>query len=244
MMRLRFIGVSDYNYIGRELDLFAEAENWKTYWFKSIQRYIQGEVLEVGAGAGNNSLRIAELTEISVTCLEPDPVLAEQIAETLSSLDANVRYRVDIGTTEDLNDRCRYNTILYIDVLEHIDDDSEELNRASSLLDTGGYLVVMAPALNWLYSPFDKAIGHYRRYNRPLLRKTAPGNLLEIKIHYMDAFGFLLSLANKLLLRQNLPTPEQIRIWDRWVVRVSRIMDPIICYGFGKSILGVWQKTG
>ena len=243
-MRLRFIDVSDYTYIGGELDLFAEAENWKTYWFKAIQNYIQGEVLEVGAGVGNNSLRIVEVRGISITCLEPDPVLAAQLAKTLSSLDAAVNYRVNMGTTEDLNDRCRYNTILYIDVLEHIEDDSGELHRASSLLDTGGYLVVMAPALNWLYSPFDKAIGHYRRYNRSLLRKTAPVDLSEIKIHYMDVFGFLLSMANKLLLRQNLPTPEQIRIWDRWVVRASRFMDPVICYGFGKSILGVWQKTG
>ena len=242
MMLLRYIGVSNYKYIGRELDLFAEANNWKAYWIRAIQNYVQGEVLEVGAGVGNNSRRIAELRKISVTCLEPDPVLAEQLAETLKSLDAADKCRVSIGTTEDLTNHRPYNTILYIDVLEHIDDDSGELDRASSLLDTDGYLVVLAPALNWLYGPFDKAVGHYRRYSRTSLRKIAPDDLTEIKIRYLDVFGFLLSLGNKLLLRQNLPTPEQIMIWDRWVVRASRIMDPAIRYCFGKTILGIWQK--
>ena len=242
MMRLRYTSVSNYKYIGRELDLFAKAGNWKSYWIKSIEKYVQGDVLEVGAGVGSNSKRFVDLKITSLTCLEADPILAKQLAKTIKSLIHNADCRIKIGTTKDLTDRRRYNTILYIDVLEHIDDDLEELDRASSLLDKNGYLAVLAPAFNWLYSPFDGTIGHYRRYSRRSLRKITPDHLTEIKIRYLDAFGLFLSLGNKLLLRQTLPTSQQIRAWDQWVIRISRIIDPAIHNCFGKTILGIWQK--
>jgi hypothetical protein len=234
--------VSNYKYIGRELDLFAKAINWKDYWIKSIENYVKGDVLEVGAGVGNNSKRIAGLKKTSLTCLEPDPILAKQLADAMKSLTHTANCQTRVGTTRDLTGHQPYNTILYIDVLEHIDDDVEELDRASSLLDANGYLVVLAPAFNWLYSPFDSAIGHCRRYSRRSLRKIAPNHLTEIKICYLDAFGFFLSMGNRLLFRQNLPTPSQIKMWDQWVVRVSRVMDPAIGNCFGRTILGIWQK--
>ena len=242
MMRLWYISVSNYKYIGRELDLFAEAHNWKDYWIKAIENYVQGDVLEVGAGAGNNSNRIAGLKKTSLTCLEPDPILAKQLAKKMKSLAHTANCRTRVGTTRDLTDLRCYNTVLYIDVLEHVDDDFEELDRASSLLDANGYLVVLAPAFNWLFSPFDSAIGHCRRYSRRSIRKIAPAQLTEIKIRYLDAFGFFLSLRNKLLLRQHLPALKQIKMWDRWAVRASRVMDPAIGNCFGKTILGIWQK--
>lgn len=242
MMRLRYISVSNYKYIGRELDLFADAGNWKSYWIKAIEKYIQGNVLEVGAGIGSNSKRFADLRMTSLTCLEADPMLAEQLAKTINAFIHNANCQTKVGTTNDLTGLRRYNTILYIDVLEHIDDDLGELDRASSLLNKNGYLVVLAPAFNWLYSPFDGAIGHCRRYSRRSLRKIAPEDLTEIKIRYLDAFGFFLSLGNKLLLRQTLPTSQQIRMWDQWAISVSRIIDPAIHNCFGKTILGIWQK--
>ena len=52
----------------------------------------------------------------------------------------------------------------------------------------------------------------------------------------------LLSLANRLLLQQKLPTLKQILFWDKRVIPLSRILDPVLGYRVGKSILGVWQK--
>ena len=67
--------------------------------------------------------------------------------------------------------------MLYIDVLEHIEHDLDELARAASHLAPGGHLVVLAPAHQALFSDFDRAIGHYRRYNRAGLQKLAPAGL-------------------------------------------------------------------
>ena len=59
---------------------------------------------------------------------------------------------------------------------------------------------------------------------------------------YLDSLGFFLSLANSKLLRQSMPTPRQIGFWDTVVVPISRRLDPLLGYRFGKTVLCVWQK--
>lgn len=232
----------DYKYIGDELHIFAEAVNWKDYWFGVIRKHVRGDVLEAGAGIGGNTGLFAELNDVELTCLEPDPVLSEQLAN-LTVKSGWQKCRVKCGTTLDLPLTPAYDTILYLDVLEHIEDDAGELERASSLLRKNGCLVILAPALGMLYSPFDKAVGHFRRYDRDMLRKIIPADLEEIKNCYLDSAGLVASLGNMLLLRQSVPDPGQIRLWDRYFVRISRIVDPAICNCIGKSVVGVWKKA-
>jgi hypothetical protein len=96
--------------------------------------------------------------------------------------------------------------------------------------------------MQWLYSPFDGAIGHYRRYSRQSLERAIPAGFERVAVKYLDCAGVLLSLANRLLLRSAYPTRKQIEVWDRAVVPVSRRLDPLIGFAAGKSILGVWLK--
>ena len=64
----------------------------------------------------------------------------------------------------------KFETILYISVLEHIKDDKDEIDTALSKLKKGGYLIICVPAHNYMYSKFDKEIGHYRRYSIGFLK--------------------------------------------------------------------------
>jgi hypothetical protein len=135
-----------------------------------------------------------------------------------------------------------FDSIVYIDVLEHIEDDKSELAQAFHLLRPGGRLIVLAPALQALYSPFDKAIGHYRRYARKSLRScTPPSSRLE-KLAYLDCVGLIASGANRLILKQSSPSLRQILFWDKYMIPVSRILDPLIGHRLGKSILAVWVR--
>ena len=106
----------------------------------------------------------------------------------------------------------------------------------------GGNLIILVPAHNYLFSPFDKAIGHFRRYNKKMLKKAAPKNLVQKKLIYLDSFGLFASLANKLLLKQSYPTLKQIKFWDNYIVPISRVMDKILFYSVGKTVVGIWQK--
>ena len=135
-----------------------------------------------------------------------------------------------------------FDSILYIDVLEHIEDDRGELSRAAALLRPRGFLVVLSPAHPRLFSEFDAAIGHHRRYTRSTLAAAAPEGLELVRLVYLDSVGLLASLGNRLLLRESMPTPRQIALWDRVMVRLSTRLDPILRHRLGKSVLGVWRR--
>jgi hypothetical protein len=179
-------------------------------------------VLEVGAGIGANTKTLADLPRRRWVCLEPDPALTSQIELPGGG------YEVIVGITSDLDSCRKFDIILYLDVIEHIEDDRAQFARAAALLAPGGSLVVLAPAHQYLSTPFDRDIGHFRRYSRASLHAAAPEGLREQRLVYLDSCGALASLGNRLLLRSWLPTERQILTWDRFLVRCSRWLDPIL----------------
>lgn len=232
----------DFKYAGAELELFAAVRNWKSYWSRRIRPFVAGDVLEVGAGIGSNTPFLDPGGIRRWVCLEPDTELGAQLATNLKDT-ARVRsYETVFGRLQDLNSDWKFDTILYIDVLEHIDDDRKELEDAASRLRAGGRIVVLSPAHQWLFTPFDAAIGHFRRYNRPMLRRVSPPSLRIEHLFYLDSAGLLLSSANRLLLRQSMPTKRQLRIWDEWVIPISRVLDKCLGNSVGKSIVGIWRR--
>jgi predicted SAM-dependent methyltransferase len=131
---------------------------------------------------------------------------------------------------------------LFIDVIEHIENDTDELKKASSFLKPGGHLIVLVPAHNYLYSEFDKSIGHFRRYNKKMLIEVAPKELKQIDLRYLDSLGLLASLANKWFLKQDYPELKQIKFWDNFIIPISKITDILSFYSIGKTVIGIWQK--
>jgi SAM-dependent methyltransferase len=231
------------HYLGQELDIFAHAVHWKKYWSSQIRSYVTGEVLEVGAGLGVNTEFLKSPLASSWTCLEPDPGLADRMRKRFGAQAGLGECRVEVGTTGTLAPGRQFDVILYIDVLEHIRDDREELARAAGLLRRGGRIIVLAPAHQWLYTPFDGAIGHVRRYDRRSLAASSPPGCRMERLVYLDAVGLLASLGNRLLLGQAEPSLKQILFWDRFLVLPSRFLDRLTLHRIGKSILGIWRKA-
>jgi hypothetical protein len=104
-------------------------------------------------------------------------------------------------------------------------------------------IIVLAPAFPWLYTQFDAAIGHFRRYTRNSLRAIAPHGLREEQSVYLDAFGVLASAGNLLFLYAANASVGQMRFWDNYLVRLSRFMDRFLGFSLGRSVLTVWRKT-
>ena len=229
------------NYVGTELELFQHAVNWKRYWSAQVAPNVHGKVLDVGCGLGVNAAYVVNARVTGYTFLEPDGSLLQQVGEHVQ-LPATITHRRIQGTTKQLKGE-HFDTLLYIDVLEHIEDPAAELQRASDLLDTGGHLIIVAPAFPFLYSPFDKAIGHYRRYTKRMLRDQVPATLQEERIRYLDSAGLALSLGNKLLLHQAAPTLAQIAFWDTRIVSISRLTDIVVGFSFGRSLVAVYRKA-
>lgn len=235
-------GPVEFNYVGGELGLFAHASNWKRYWSKKFSPYLVGDVLEVGAGLGTNTVLLRPRASGQWTCLEPDRQLIADLKAALARQQLESSCRVLEGTVSHLPPGETFDTILYVDVLEHIPDDRAELARATERLRPGGRIVVLSPAHQWLYSEFDKSIGHCRRYSRRTLLSVTPETLRPVNCFYLDSAGLCASLANRVLLRQSLPTLKQILFWDRVIIPVSRVLDPLLLHSLGKTVVGVWQR--
>lgn len=234
--------MNDFSYPGAELDLFSHAVNWKAYWTSVIGRYLEGDVLEVGAGLGTNTVLLRNERQTRWLCLEPDRTLLARLTATLQQHGLDQRCDARIGTIQTIEPDALFDAVMYLDVLEHIEDDRAELEEAARRLRPGGHLIVLAPAHQQLYTEFDKAIGHYRRYTKATLAAVGPRGYDLVKLVYLDSVGLLASLANRVLLHQSQPTSKQIKLWDRAMVPWSRRLDPLIRYAAGKSVVAIWRR--
>jgi len=231
-----------YVYEGTELELFAAAKHWKSYLRRRVGTYLGRDVLEVGAGNGNTTRVLCHGDADRWVCLEPDATMADQLIVSIGDGELPGCCRVKVGTLADLGAQDRFDTILYIDVLEHIAADRAELARAAGHLRENGHLVVLSPAHQWLFTPFDRAIGHHRRYTKQSLRALSPEALSLVRLDYLDSVGMLASLGNRLVLKSSMPSPRQIALWDGLMVPLSRLADPLLGHRLGKSVLGVWTR--
>ena len=234
--------MNQFKYSGTELSLFENARNWKRYWSEMVRPYVGEFVLEVGGGIGATVQLLSAGNYKRWVCLEPDAALCAEIvfrqSEGLISLDIDVR----CCTIMDMDVEFKFDTILYIDVLEHIRADAAELIKASSLLRQNGFIVIISPAHNFLYSPFDEKIGHYRRYDKKSLKSIIPDDLKIVEMKYLDSVGYLASLINKLVLKTSDISFSQVWFWDKFMVSLSRFVDYLSGNKFGKSIVCVLKK--
>lgn len=221
-----------YRYAGFKLANFERAFHWKRYWSSLIAPYVSGNVLEVGAGIGANTAALTQFPHHGCTSLEPGAALAARIRIR------GPRHRKIVGTLVDVDES--FDTILYIDVLEHIENDRAELMQAAANLTRGGHVMALSPAHAALDTSFDKAIGHFRRYSKESLAEAASSSgLRPVKLQYLDSAGLRASAANRLVSSTPSPSEWQILAWDRCLAPVSRLLDPVLRYSVGKSILAV-----
>ena len=109
--------------------------------------------------------------------------------------------------------------------MEHIEDSKGEFKRIQNHLKPGGHLIILVPAYQRLYSEFDKAIGHFRRYNKVCFRDEILGVeklWLRRNFFYLDSLGVIASFVNKWFLKQSAPSIKQVKFWDRTIVSIEQ----------------------
>lgn len=235
--------MSEYRYEGQELDVFSQARQWKQYFKSIIRPYIGQTVAEVGAGIGATTAVLCDSHQKEWVCLEPDEKFRLVIEEKINSGELPACCRTSGSFMADLDPDRQFDTILYIDVLEHIQNDSVELVEAGRHLVEGGTLIVLSPAYHFLYSKFDRSIGHYRRYDRAGLLALTPIGCKVEHLYFLDSLGMATSLANRFILKQSKPSLQQILFWDRFLLPFSRTLDWLTGFHFGRSVLIIWKKS-
>tara|TARA_B100001063_G_scaffold118605_1_gene110800 strand:- start:244 stop:924 length:681 start_codon:yes stop_codon:yes gene_type:complete len=223
-------------YPGAELDNFDKATIWRKYIFLLIKKFIRGSVLEVGAGIGSFTSNYKNIPS-KLTLSEIDNNNLYIIKEKFSNENINFTNKV----TKDLNEK--FDTIMYLNVLEHIEKDKNEISQAFEKLNVNGYLIILVPAHNELYSNFDKAVGHFRRYKISFFKDIKIKDSKLINLIYLDALGYFLYFLNKIFFKEEVyPSKLKILIWDKIFTPLTFFLDKILFYKFGKNILYVIKK--
>ena len=233
--------VKEYNYQGGELELFKDAVNWKKYFSSKLRKHIGNTVLEVGAGIGGTTKYLCQGTEKTWVCLEPDTKMFEYLQQLIQNNILPSNCKSINGKLINLPEKERFDTVIYIDVLEHIEDDKNELLYASSKLKSGGKLITLSPAFKYLYSEFDQSIGHERRYNKKMIKSLTNPSINLVHCFYLDSIGYLASLTNRLWTKSSLPKPGQIAFWDKFIIPISKVFDVGFSPFWGRSIVAIWE---
>jgi len=166
------------NYPGKELEMFDKAYFWRNYTYLLIKKFIGKKILEVGAGIGSFT-KIYIKENVNTTLSEIDNFNYETLKKTFKS-QKNVK--VENKLIDQFNET--FDTILYLSVLEHIENDKKEITDAIEKLEYKGHLIICVPAHNYMYSNFDKEIGHFRRYEMNFF------DTLNLKNANMSIAGF------------------------------------------------------
>ena len=229
--------------LSHSLDLLKDTYNYNHWIYSLLRRYHGREVCEVGAGIGN--LTQFFLNAARVLCVEPE----EEYCRALRQL-AAVHLNVEIlkgGLAECARIPAAadaFDTVVCVNVLEHIEEDAEAVGLMKSLLKTGGRLLLYVPAAPWAYGELDRCLGHYRRYSKRMVRALSQTCGMELErciyVNFPGAFGWFLHAR---LLGRKVIAPESARVVDRlvpFISAVERLLPPIT----GQSIFAVMRNPG
>ena len=225
------------DYPGKELEIFDKAVLWRKYIYFLVKKYIKNDLLEVGAGIGSFTKNYKNnLKNITITELD------KQNIKRLKKRFKGSKIKIKAKLTSKLNGK--FNSILYMNVLEHIKNDKKEINISLNKLNKKGYLIILVPAHNELYTKFDKEIGHFRRYKVNFFKKLKFKNARIVKLQYLDCLGYFLYYLNKIFYKNEIyPSKTKIFIWDKFFTPLTFFFDRFLNYRFGKNVLCIIKKN-
>lgn len=228
-------------YFGKDLEAMSFARNYHRWILSEFAPYLGSEVAEVGAGVGNISTLLLE-SAIGVSSLRSYEPSSNMFPLLQQALSAGMRAQAIHGFFGKDTAAGQFDSVLYINVLEHIEDDAAELRMVYESLKPGGYLLVFVPALPWLYSDLDRQVGHFRRYlKKDLVRLVEDSQFSVEKIRYFDIAGILPWYINFVLLGNSIRSGS-VSLYDGLVVPVMRVMERLVTPPIGKNLLLVARK--
>lgn len=232
---------SSFVYSGTELDAMAEARNYCRCILRYFAPFLGSNVVEIGASAGTFSQLLLSTNQVTELALfEPADNLFPLLARRFS---ADPRVILHRGNFDPSALKKPADSVVLVNVLEHILDDAGLLSQIQQSLRPGGSLLLFVPALEWNYGSLDEAFGHHRRYSKPALRKKLEGAGLRVEQErYVNMLGIASWFLAGRVFRQATLKPFQVRWYDRWIIpwsfKLERICEPPI----GQSLLAVAIK--
>lgn len=230
-----------FEYEGSDLEAMGVAENYPKWIVEEFTPYLKGDIADVGAGSGNFSKYLLETKVDSIHAFEPCSNMHAILSRRYSTED---RVNTVNSYVTEVSDeyRGKFDAVVYNNVMEHVEDDESELKAVYQMLKPGGCVLIYVPALQWLYSDFDKSLGHFRRYEKAtgadLLVRT--GFAVDT-VKYTDVLGVLPWFLCMKVLKSKL-SKGRVGLYDRVGVPLTRMIEKIAPMPIGKNLLIVGRK--
>jgi SAM-dependent methyltransferase len=221
----------------------ADARNYMDWIVATLRPYLGKDILEVGIGHGSYCEYLARMGRYRGVDIDPENVRNSarrfpghdfQLADICSE-----QFRADYppGSVD---------TVVCCNVIEHIEDDRLAVSNLVDALSSGGHLALLVPAHQALYGDLDRLAGHFRRYNKARMLTAVAGVPGEVvSLRYFNPIGGFAWWINTFASHSSLDDDAvnaQIRIFDRYVLPISKLVDPVTREFFGQSLICVVRK--
>jgi len=224
----------------RDIGGLDRLNNWL---FFLIEPYIGQRVLEIGAGIGTFTKFLINKRQL-VVALDISREYAEIITERFKTSSNLIALCFDIqqGEINEISKYANLDTAVCLNVLEHLGNDAQALENIHKLLAGGGRLIILIPALRFLFGTLDINLGHYRRYNfdELKLKLVKAGFSIEYS-RYIHFFGAIAWFLNSRIFKTAALSVRQLNIYDRLIPLLSH-MERLTSRFIGQSLLLVCNK--
>ncbi len=227
-------------------DAFATAHRYHEWVYSSFSKFVSGRILELGTGSGIYTPKLLQHGPVVAT--DVDKRCLEGLRQRLE--DPNLEcLKLDLAKPHDfaeLRERpC--DTAVCLHVLEHVRDDVEALRQLARVLRPDGKLILYVPAMPFLYGTIDELGGHYRRYRkRDLVAKLNKTGFRVVRVRYQNALCMFGWWFNGRVIKQRslsaASISRQVRFFDRYMLPLTRLIDPLTRRLFGQSLLVIGQR--
>ena len=230
-------------FFAMDLAQMAKAQNYMAWQFQLIKPYLGRSILEIGGGIGNFTALLADCAD-HVISIEPNQHCFAKLIENTAHLKNVTAHDT---TAEDLADLIpkgyKADTVVCMNVLEHLRDDELAINTFCRYLRRGGNLVLINPAVPWIFGVIDRKLGHYRRYSRQgTLTLLAATGLKPVELRYFNFIGVLGWWWNARVAKAETQSDFQIKVFDRLIVPVASRLEALVPLPVGQSLLVVAEK--
>ncbi len=227
------------NHMGISLENMSQAAWYNRWTLQKISKFLKGDILEIGCGTGNFTQSLTNFGKIWAIDIDQ-----EFIKQTRKRVSNDVQINIgDIENGRYFFKNKKFDSIICFNVLEHIEDDIKALNNLYQLLKYDGKLILLVPAHPALFGSIDKAVGHFRRYQKNQLLKTLEKHNFKIicskNLNFLGALGWW--FAGK-VLRNKSVDEKKLSFFNKIAPYILPIED-IINIPLGTSILVIARKS-
>jgi 2-polyprenyl-3-methyl-5-hydroxy-6-metoxy-1,4-benzoquinol methylase len=222
------------------LEVLTEAKNYNRWIADRFFPYIQAPLLEFGAGIGNISELLSSYTPLCLT--DTDERMLAHLKNKFSHInDISVNF-LDITQPPPEHLAGSFQTVIGINVLEHVEDDEQALFHLGNVLKPSGKLLLLVPAKKWAYTELDKQLGHFRRYEKKELgEKLAKASFQIEKLYFFNIVGLMSWIIRDKLQRSGGLRPYQVSLFDS-IVPILKRVEAKVPMPLGISLIAIAQK--